>query len=566
MKTLKKQIPRNKRPSPSPLFAEPTAMHLLFIHQNFPAQIRCVAPWLASDAGWRCTAVSHNAKRPPMPGVSRLLYPVRADAVANSPPLGRMFQGALGHAQGVHEALKRRKDIQPDLIVAHSGFGSSLFLPQLYDAPIVNFFEYFFRTTKECVGYRPESDVSEFKLLRTPITNAMVLLDLDNCDRGWCPNKAQRSVFPAEYQHKLNVLPEGIDAQLYRRNPAASRRLPDGTEIGSDTRVVTYVARGLEMTRGFDLFMKAAKLVSQRLSNVMFIVIGEDKAYYGADYELTDGRTLREHVLASDDYDLSRIHFTGRVPEKSLADILSISDLHIYLTVPFVTSWSMLDAMACSCVVLASDQACTREYIRHGENGLLCDFFDVEGMADQAVKALHDPVAFRPLGDAARRTIEEHYSLDVCLPRIKSFFERVAANKRTPSVRAELLVRQGTGLPPIRIVEEPEAAEERPAFEGGFPFHANGKAASDLRGASTSRDREGADKPLADARGSFKEQPRTILFAWELGGGLGHLLPMRPLVEELAGRGRWTPRGRRRRCRPSESPRRSTLNGSWRRF
>ena len=196
--------------------------------------------------------------------------------------------------------------------------------------------------------------------------------------------------------------------------------------------------------RGFDVFMKAARRIYEAYSDVLFVVAGTDRACYLSDGKLTGGVPLRRRLFETGDYDRSRFHFTGWLPEDKLVELLSVSDLHVYLTAPFITSWSMLDAMSCSCVVLASDQACTREYIQHGRNGLLCDFFDAEGMARAAVEVLRDPAAYRAMGEAARETVERHYSLDVCLPRIARMLgEVVARGERTPSVRAESLVREG---------------------------------------------------------------------------------------------------------------------------
>jgi glycosyltransferase involved in cell wall biosynthesis len=145
---------------------------------------------------------------------------------------------------------------------------------------------------------------------------------------------------------------------------------------------------------------------------------------YGGDLKHTGGRSFKEWVLAQDDYDLSRIRFLGNVRPAILSQILSLSDLHIYLTVPFVLSWSMLDAMSCGCVVLGSDTAPVREVIREGENGILRDFFDVDGLAQAAVDVLKDPGAYRHLGDAARRTVEETYALDAVLPRMIELYQR----------------------------------------------------------------------------------------------------------------------------------------------
>jgi glycosyltransferase involved in cell wall biosynthesis len=494
-------------------------MHVLFVHQNFPAQFRCVAPRLAADCGWDCTFVTANDAAPDLPGVRRVVYPrpVAPDAT----PLTRRFHENVGHAHAVYAALKARPEVRPDLVVAHSGFGSSLFLPQLYDAPVVNFFEFFYRPVGQDLGYRPELPLTERSLLYCRVHNAMILLDLENCDRGWCPNSSQREAFPPEFHGKIDVMPEGVDTDLYAWRPKArGRRLPDGTWIDDRTRVVTYVSRGLELQRGFDVFLRAARRVYEQVPDVLFVVVGRDRAFYGGDRKLTGDVSLREALFATGEFDPARFHFTGYLPERELAGVLAIGDLHVYLTVPFVTSWSLLDAMSCGCVVLASDQACTREYVTHGRNGLLADFFDVEALAARAVEVLRDPAAYRPLGDAARDTIEQHYSLRACLPRLKAYFERVAAAKREPSARVDKLARPGTGLP-VRIAPRTRLADPSPApFDGSLPYFAQGANAGAAPARRPARARGGGGK--------------TILFAWELGGGLGHLMQILPLAEDLA--------------------------------
>jgi hypothetical protein len=224
-------------------------------------------------------------------------------------------------------------------------------------------------------------------------------------------------------------------------------------------------------------------------------------------------------VLKSDRYDLSRFCFTGHVPEETLSRILSVSDVHIYLTAPFVPSWSLLDAMSCGCVVLASDQACTREYIDDGRNGLLCDFFDADGIACRTMEVLGDRAAHRPLGEAARRTVEEKYSLDVTLPRIRRLFEETASRPRRPSVLLERLVRPGTLAA--------EAGETRPVVAA-----AGGVFSAAPRSPVVGRDRAAPVRPRP-RRPAPGGRRKTVLFAWELGGGLGHMMQMLPLARRL---------------------------------
>ncbi len=190
---------------------------------------------------------------------------------------------------------------------------------------------------------------------------------------------------------------------------------------------MTFVSRGLESIRGFDLFMKVADRIARARPDVHFVVVGGEEIHYGWDKLHTGMPSFKQWVLSRGDYDLSRFTFLGRVLPGQLADILRISDLHVYLTAPFVLSWSLLNAMASGCVVLGSDVPPVREVLRPGENGLVEPLFDVECLTEAALGVLHDPAGFAPLGRAARRTIEESYSLEVCVPPLKDFFERVAS-------------------------------------------------------------------------------------------------------------------------------------------
>jgi len=174
--------------------------------------------------------------------------------------------------------------------------------------------------------------------------------------------------------------------------------------------------------------VRVAKQIAAAAPKVIFAVVGEDRSHYGNDSRFVErGKSFREHVLEREQPDLDRFRFLGRLSQRDLADVLSLSDLHLYLSVPFVLSWSMLDAMACECVVLASDVAPVREVIAHRENGLLGDFFDEQGLAAQALEVLHDPARFRPLAAAARHCIEERYSLDRTYPQLEQLFERMAS-------------------------------------------------------------------------------------------------------------------------------------------
>jgi glycosyltransferase involved in cell wall biosynthesis len=527
-------------------------MHVVFVHHAFPGQFRYVAPLLARHYGWRCTFVAGDRTIPAPPDLTKVGY-TAPDDVRSGHPVAAAVTGPVAHAMAVYQTLRSRPEIEPDLVVSHGGFGSTLFLPYLYDAPVINFFEYFHRPVGQDLGYRPEQPVTEQMLLRCRVDNAMTLLDLDNCDWAWTPTRHQGSLMPREYHEKIEVVHDGIDTEAFRPMPGAPRRLPDGTEVPAGTRVVTYASRGFEKLRGFDVFMRVAKRVYQRFPNVLFVVAGGDGIVYGSESQRGCYRTFRERVLAEGDFDLSHFRFVGKLPQAQLARVLALSDLHVYLTVPFFTSWSPLEAMASGCVVLGSDTACVTEYLRDGHNGLVCDFFDEEGMARKAVDVLRDPAAYRPLGEAARRTIEQEYSIDATLPRIKAMFERVASKRREPSMRLEKLIRANVPAPaPVSVspAQAPSPAVQPfdlSPFDGSIPFRVGPAPTNGHKHRTNVTQSQPLGVPglvnVDFSSFAFLATPvaprarggqSLVLFAWELGAGLGHLMQMRPLADGLA--------------------------------
>jgi glycosyltransferase involved in cell wall biosynthesis len=428
-------------------------MNVVFVHKEYPGHYGHLAHLLAERHGWDCTFVYNRLptryeqrggeqvigmeslpdgrRDPVLRGVRMLRYDSRG-ASRETNPFAIHFDISMWHNQAVSEALLARPEIRPDLVVGHAGFGTALFLADLYQCPLVSYCEYFYRARKSELDYRPEFPPSEFDILRSRTLNATTLLNLDAAAGCISPTRWQRGTFPTEYQPRIRTIFDGIDTSFWYRRDALKKIA--GRPIPREAKVVTYVSYGFEPTRGFDVFMRVAKRIYRVRDDVIFVVVGSDRMYYGQQLRLS-APTFREHVLAQDEYDLDRFVFTGQVLEDDLARILSRSDLHIYLTVPFVLSWSMMDALACGCTVLASDTAPVREMIRHEENGLLAGFDDVDGLAAQALRVLDDPASYRPLGRAGTRMIREEYSVEMVLPRIKEFYEQVA--RRSPDAHGD---------------------------------------------------------------------------------------------------------------------------------
>jgi glycosyltransferase involved in cell wall biosynthesis len=349
-------------------------------------------------------------------------FEIRGGATKTTHYCSRTFENAVWQSHAVFETCKAVSGLKPDLIVGHSGFGTTAMLKELYDAPIINFFEYYYHPHESDMDFRPDFPPAEIDFLRSRMRNAMILIDLETCAAGYCPTRWQHSLLPEVFQPKVEIIHEGIDTDLWYRRKVP-RKLGDDA-IPNDVRIVTYVSRGFEAMRGFDVFIQIAKRISEEMPNVLFICVGSDRICYGNDLKHIQEKSFREYVLKTVQPDLNRLRFTGLLPQEQLAEILSISDLHIYLTVPFVLSWSMLNALACECVVMASDTAPVREFITDGENGLLNDFFDIDGFVNQALSVLDKPANYRHLGQNGRKLIEEKFSLNKMFPKLWNLYKR----------------------------------------------------------------------------------------------------------------------------------------------
>jgi glycosyltransferase involved in cell wall biosynthesis len=282
---------------------------------------------------------------------------------------------------------------------------------------------------------------------------------MQNCDSAYTPTEFQKLRFPVEYQSKLQTIFDGVDRSVYHdyggmlRQPDTARTVA-GITIQAGTRLVTYVSRGFESMRGFDIFMRTAQRIEQEYPDVLFLVVGADRVAYGGDLShIHPATSFKQWVLARHGMDLTKFRFVGLLPPEELGRVLAASDLHIYLTVPFVLSWSMMNAMSCGAVVLGSDTAPVREMLRDGHNGLLADFFDVDGLAEKAARVLRDPASYRALGHAAQKSITDQYSLDVTLPKMLDLYDRAIATRRDkppmPEPDLNIPISQADAPPPI---------------------------------------------------------------------------------------------------------------------
>lgn len=356
-----------------------------------------------------------------MAGVHKVMYGVARQVSPQTHHYVRSLESAVLQGQGVVRMAQKLKSegFVPDIVYAHSGWGPPLFIKDIFpQTKLLCYFEWFYHAHGSDSDFDPSDPLDVDDELRIRVKNAPILLDLATCDRGLSPTNWQRHQFPPEFHSKITVLHDGVDTGFFQPNPGAKLVLPSvNLDLSHVTEIVTSVGRGMEPYRGFPQFMEAVALIQQRRPDCHVVVVGEDRVAYGK--QLPDGKTYKQVMLEklSSVLDLSRLHFTGSLPYSQYLQVLQASSVHIYLTRPFVLSWSMLEAMSAGCLVLGSSTAPVMEIIQDEVNGLLVDFFSPQAIADRVDEIFKHPDQMALLRVKARQTIQERYDLAQLLPQ-----------------------------------------------------------------------------------------------------------------------------------------------------
>ena len=411
-------------------------MKILFIHQNFPAQYKHLAPALA-QRGHHCVALSINKPSGPIPGVDVVLYQPKRGSTPQIHPFAADFETKIirGEAAGLAALELRKKGFVPDLVIGHPGWGETLFLRDVFPhARFLLFIEFYYAAQGADMGFDPEFPDHGFAAqARLRAKNANNLLALDMMDWGVSPTEFQARFVPPLYRQRMSIIHDGIDTQFVKPMPDAyldvgeeKRRLTAADEI------ITFVNRNLEPHRGWHSFIRALPAIQRQRPEAITLIVGGEGVSYG---RAPQQGSWKEYFLneVRGSLDLTRIYFLGNIPYAQFLSLLAISRVHVYLTYPFVLSWSLIEAMAMECLIVGSNTEPVREVIRHGENGLLVDFFDRHAIANQVSDALAHYRELASLRQQARRDAVAHYDLRMmCLPAQLCLAEDVAAG-RVPS-------------------------------------------------------------------------------------------------------------------------------------
>ena len=395
-------------------------MKVLFAHQNFPGQYLHLARHLGAIPGNEVVFLTQR-KGVNLPGVRNIVYGPQRAVTKNVHHYLRETEAGVLNAQNVARIALDLKNsgFVPDVMLGHNGWGEIWYLKDVFpDVPLIGYFEFFYRRFGADVGFNPDDPIIFDTAPRLRTKNLGNLLALEACDMGQTPTYWQHSLYPDVYRPKIQVIHEGIDTNLLVPDTKASYKIPHtNVVVHAGDEVVTYVARNLEPYRGFPSFMRSLPEILSKRPNARVLVVGGDETSYGP--SPANGVSFKQQMLneLGETIDLSRVHFLGKVPYSSFVKIIQVSRVHVYLTYPFVLSWSMLEAMSAGCLVIGSRTAPVEEVIRDGENGILVDMFQPTEIAGRVIDALKDKAAFDSLRANARATIVNRYDLQtICLP------------------------------------------------------------------------------------------------------------------------------------------------------
>ncbi len=397
-------------------------MKILFVHQNMPGQYREMIQWLAAQKQHQLVFMTQRDPVPKITGVTTVQYRPHHTPAQDSYALSKSWEAATGVGYGVMRAahtLKNDHGFTPDIILGHTGWGELLFLKEVWpDVPVLGLFEYFYILEGGASCFDRENPPTQDARLLQLVRNAVTNCSLNAVDLGVAPTRWQQDTFPSYFQDSLYCCHDGIRTDLLKPDPDVEISLGRlDKPLNRDDEVFTFMARNLERARGFHVLMRALPQIQAERPNARVLIIGGNGSSYGKKSDHPGGLRGEMEEELGKRVDWSRVHFLGKVPYETYQKVIQISRCHLYLTMPFVLSWSCIEAMSMGATMVATDVAPVREAITHGKTGLLIDFHDPSHLAKQVVEVLTNPDDYAHLGVAARKHAIKHYDfLTRCLP------------------------------------------------------------------------------------------------------------------------------------------------------
>jgi len=415
-------------------------MNILFIHQNFPGQFKFLAPALVGKGHAVSALCITPEKSHTTAGIQIHKYKTDRGTTPNIHPWVIDFETKVIRGEACYKAAMKLKEsgYRPDLIIAHIGWGETLFIKEVWpESRLVIYGEFYYHASGADVGFDPEFATPDGIACAMRAKNFNNIAHFDIANAGISPTEWQKSTFPEPFRSKITVVHDGIDTDKLVPNPNTSLSLTIGNRpplvLTKKDEILTFVNRNLEPYRGYHTFMRSLPAILKDRPNLKVLIVGGDKISYGAAPDKAIyGKLSWKEIFANElrpkltEAQWGQLIFAGHIPYEYFVPLLQISTVHVYLTYPFVLSWSLLEAMSMGCAIVGSDTAPVQEVIKHNTHGLLVDFFKPQELASAVTKLLDDQEIREQLGQAARKTAVEKYDLKtVCLPKALEFVEGV---------------------------------------------------------------------------------------------------------------------------------------------
>lgn len=406
-------------------------MRILFVHRTFPGQFRYLASFLGSNPDNQVAFLSTYINEP-LANVTKVMYKPSRAAHDTTHVYNRQMENNVLYGQAAYRAAMelKRQGLIPDVVISHCGWGAGLYMKDIFpQTPLLSYFEWFSHAQGTHHGFDSAFPITEDNKLEIRTKNASALLELSNADAGICPTDWQKSQFPREFHDKIRVIHDGVDTAYFCPEQGSKLMLPRlGLDLSHVKELVTYVATGMEPMRGFPQFMDCVAMLQKRRPYCHVVVVGEDRVEYSP--PSPTGKTYKELALERHEYDLTRIHFTGRLTVPEYREVLKASSVHVYLTYPYILSWSVMEAMACECLLIGSNTSPVREVVEDGVTGLLVDFFSSEQIVDRVEAALDNPDKMIAIRKNAREMVKEKYDVHIMLERQMILLNKMLGLKR----------------------------------------------------------------------------------------------------------------------------------------
>ena len=423
-------------------------MNILYLHGNYPAQFRMQVQALAANPRHRVVFATEREAVPAVeipPGLELVqLQPHRTPPGPTHPYLHDSNAAVLLGQAVVRQLLALRKQgFQPQLVVYHAGRGLGLFLRQLLpQATLVAYCEWYFKPA-DLPWLCSDSSLKRGLLdlaLKTSVRNHALLQELAEADLALTPTAWQRQQFPPQLRSQLQVVFDGIDTAFFQPGPAQEsppslRLQPEGQEapliIGPEAAVLSYTTRGMEPLRGFPEFLRTLPALLAAFPQLQVVIAGRDRVAYSYPAPSHDG-SWKEHLLAElgPFPGRERVHFTGLIPYGQLRALLQRTDLHVYFSRPYVTSWSLFEAAACGAPIAMNTGPATTGVLPEAAF-VQVDLDQPASLAPALQSALERSLALR--GQPRRSRLPEEFTLTTCQQRWQQLINAAIQSRRQPA-------------------------------------------------------------------------------------------------------------------------------------